>query len=65
MAKQMSTPRFLRLPEVLAMTGMSKTYIYARIRDGNFPKQIQLGSHSVVWLESAVMDWMQQQMKGA
>ena len=47
------------------MTGMSKTYVYARIRDGNFPKQIQLGSHSVVWLESAVMDWMQQQMKGA
>lgn len=47
------------------MTGMSKTYIYARIMDGNFPKQIQLGSHSVVWLESAVMDLMQQQMQGA
>ena len=47
------------------MTGMSKTYIYARMKDGTFPKQIQLGSRSVVWLESAVMDWMQQQMKGA
>ena len=47
-------PRFLRLPQVLEMTGMSKTYIYARIKEGTFPKQIQLGSRSVVWSEREV-----------
>ena len=33
------------------MTGMGKTFIYERMRDGTFPKQIQLGSRSVVWKE--------------
>ena len=55
-------PRFLRLPQVLEMTGMSKTYIYARIKDGTFPKQIQLGSRSVVWSEQEVTKWLEDQI---
>ena len=52
-------PRFLRLSEVLEMTGMSKTFIYDRINEGTFPKQIQLGSRSVVWNEREVVQWME------
>ena len=55
-------PRFLRLAEVLEMTGMGKTFIYARMKDGTFPKQIQLGSRSVVWNEQEVTQWMEEQM---
>ena len=55
-------PRFLRLAEVLEMTGMGKTFIYARMKDGTFPKQIQLGSRSVVWNEQEVIKWMEDQM---
>ena len=55
-------PRFLRLVEVLEMTGMGKTFIYARMKDGTFPKQIQLGSRSVVWNEQEVIKWMEEQM---
>ena len=55
-------PRFLRLAEVLEMTGMGKTFIYDRMRDGTFPKQIQLGSRSVVWSEQKVIKWMENQM---
>ena len=55
-------PRFLRLAEVLQMTGMGKTFIYARMKDGTFPKQIQLGSRSVVWNEQEVTQWMEEQM---
>ena len=47
------------------MTGMGKTFIYARMNDGTFPKQIQLGSRSVVWLESAVLEWMESQIKNS
>ncbi|RNC87511.1 MAG: AlpA family phage regulatory protein [Synechococcus sp. YX04-3] len=39
------------------MTGSGKTFIYARMNDGTFPKQIQLGSRSVVWNERDVIDW--------
>ena len=56
-------PRFLRLAEVLQMTGMGKTFIYARMKDGTFPKQIQLGSRSVVWNEQEVIKWMEEQMR--
>ena len=55
-------PRFLRLPEVLEMTGMGKTFIYDRMKEGTFPKQIQLGSRSVVWNEQEVIQWMEDQM---
>ena len=55
-------PRFLRLGEVLERTGMSKTFIYARMRNGTFPKQIQLGSRTVVWNEQEVTKWMEDRM---
>ncbi len=62
MPKQVDPPRFIRLPQVVETTGMGKTFIYARISDGTFPKQIQLGSRSVVWNEREVIDWINAQM---
>ena len=37
--------------------------IYRWMSEGTFPKQIQLGSRSVVWLESDVTKWMEDQIK--
>ena len=62
MPLQTTAPRFLRLPEVLQITGMSKTFIYDRINDGTFPRQIQLGSRTVVWNEQEVTRWMEDRM---
>ena len=47
------------------MTVMGKTFIYAYINNGTFPKQIQLGGKSVVWLESAVIEWMESQINNS
>ena len=44
------------------MTGMGKTFIHARMKEGTFTKQIQLGSRSVVWNEQEVIKWMEDQM---
>ena len=38
MPKHVDPPRFIRLPQVLEMTGMSRSYIYARIAQDAFPK---------------------------
>ena len=57
MPRQTTAPRILRLPEVLQITGMGKTFIYDRMRDGTFPKQIQLGSRTVVWKDLGVIFW--------
>ena len=50
--------KLLRLPEVKAITGLSKSSIYARIAEGTFPKQISLGPRLVVWVESDIQNWI-------
>ena len=62
MPRQTTAPRFLRISEVLQMTGMGTTFIYDRMRDGTFPKQIQLGPRSIVWNEREVVQWMEDRM---
>lgn len=54
--------KLLRLPEVKATTGLSKSTIYARISEGNFPKQISLGPRLVVWVESDIQNWIAEQL---
>lgn len=50
-------PRLLRLPEVLERVALSKSTLYARVRDGTFPKPRRLGTLSA-WLESEVEAWI-------
>ena len=44
------------------MTGMGKTFIHFHVRDGIFPKQIQLSSRTVVWNEQEVTKSMEDRM---
>ncbi len=48
----------LRLPEVKARTGLSRSTIYARISQGSFPKQVSLGARAVGWIDREVNDWI-------
>ena len=57
--------KLLRLPQVKATTGLSKSSIYARISEGTFPKQIPLGPRLVVWVESDIQDWISEQVLAA
>ena len=52
----------LRLPAVKARTGLSRSTIYLRISEGDFPKPISLGGRAVGWVESDIQDWLQQQI---
>jgi prophage regulatory protein len=57
--------KLLRLPQVKATTGLSKSSIYARISEGTFPKQIPLGTRLVVWVESDIQNWISEQVSAA
>jgi prophage regulatory protein len=57
--------KLLRLPQVKATTGLSKSTIYARIAEGTFPKQIPLGPRLVVWVESDIQNWIAKQVSAA
>ena len=48
---------FLRLPDVKAVTGLSKTSLYTLIRDRNFPAPVRLGPRAVAWVRSEVKQW--------
>lgn len=51
--------RFLRLADVKARTGLSRSAIYLNISRGIFPRNINLGSRTVGWLESEIDAWIQ------
>jgi prophage regulatory protein len=53
----------LRLPAVKARTGLSRSSIYLRMSQGQFPKSIPLGPRIVGWLETDVENWIVRQSK--
>jgi prophage regulatory protein len=57
--------KLLRLPEVKHLTGLSKSSIYARIAEDSFPRQIPLGSRTVVWLETDIQNWIAEKVSAA
>ena len=67
MAEQLRS--FLRLKQVKAATGMSRSWIYDAIRRGDFPVPIALGTRAVAWDSAAVAGWqelrIQQSIKAA
>jgi len=54
--------KIIRLNEVKVITGLSRSTIYLRMAEGNFPQQISLGSRAVGWINSEVIDWIEQRI---
>src|SRR5882762_4102601 len=57
MSTNLDDVTFLRLPEVKAITGLSKTSFYALIRDRSFPAPVRLGPRAVAWIRSEIRQW--------
>lgn len=52
------TARLLRLKDVITATGLSRSTIYAREKEGIFPKRVPLGNGLTAWVESEVQAWI-------
>lgn len=50
--------RFLRMKDVMDLTGLSRTGIYMSIGRGEFPEPVKLGSKAIAFVESEVQSWM-------
>jgi len=48
----------LRLPQVKQRTGLSRSSIYLRIANHDFPESVSLGGRAVGWLESDIDEWI-------
>jgi len=55
----------MRLPSVLAHTGLSKSEIYRRIKDETFPKPLKLGARAVAWPSVVIDTWIKSLIQGA
>jgi prophage regulatory protein len=58
MSAETKTTCILRRQEVEARTGLSRSTIYAWVKDGNFPAPISLGAKAVGWLEAEIEGWI-------
>lgn len=50
--------KVLRLPEVIKITGLGRSTIYAKVSRGSFPSPIKLGERAVGWIDSDVYEWI-------
>ena len=57
--------RIVRLPEVMARTGLSRSTIYVRLGKGSFPKSVPLGARAVGWIEEEVDEWIRRQIEAS
>ena len=49
--------RYLRLPEVLLLIGVSWRTVLRWEREGRFPKRYKIGARIVAWKESEIKRW--------
>ena len=52
-----------RLPDVMARTGLSRSTIYDKMKNGEFPLSINLGPRAVGWIAEEVLDWIDKQIE--
>lgn len=55
--------RLLRMPDVINITGLPRSTIYLKVKNKEFPSQVQISSRSVAWIESEVHEWISENIK--
>jgi len=56
---------FIRLPEVIRMSGFQKTAIWDKSKRGEFPQPVKLSRRVTVWVKQEVEAWVQEQIDKA
>lgn len=49
---------FLRLPDVLALVGLSRASVYAKVAEHQFPSPIKLTAHASGWRMGDIRAWL-------
>lgn len=50
--------KYLRLPDVMAATGLARSSIYAAVSRGDFPAPVKLSARAVAWPADEVTAWL-------
>jgi prophage regulatory protein len=55
--------KIYRLPDVMNMTGLSRSSIYLRVSTDEFPKPVKIGRRAVGWPEESIIAWQSKMME--
>jgi prophage regulatory protein len=55
--------RLLPWPHVKQLIPLSRTTIWRRIRDGRFPRPLQISPGRVAWVEAEILTWIAQRQR--
>lgn len=55
--------KIYRLPEVMDMTGLSRSSIYLRVSTDEFPKPVKIGRRAIGWPEESIIAWQAKVME--
>ena len=56
--------KFLKISEVIELTGLSRASLYRHEKSGKFPQRRQISSNRVGWVESEIEEWMEARPPG-
>ncbi len=51
--------RIVRIKTVLSRTGLSRSTMYRKIKEGTFPRQVPISINGAGWRESAINLWIE------
>lgn len=54
--------RIVRIDIVLYRTGLSRSTVYRKMKEGSFPHRVQIGIHSSGWRQSDINRWISNPM---
>jgi len=57
-----SRATFIRLKQVLSRTGMSRSTLYAYVREGRFPPPVSISARCVAWVEGEIDRWISERI---
>jgi len=55
--------KLFRLPQVREITGLGRSTIYAKIKAGEFPAPVNLGTRAVAWRSTDVTGWVDSRIR--
>ena len=59
LATSIESLRLMRLPEVLRITGFSRSTLLAMVARGDFPAPLRIGRRAVAWRAREVIAWIE------
>ena len=59
----MKETKLIRRPRVEELTGLKKSAIYEKVKNGTLPAPYRIGSRAVAWRSDEIQNWIEERPK--